>query len=541
MTALARAPSGPPSPEPILPADRGSRPSDYNKKKIELNGPVWQLNDPLKHDFVVDWTRLGFTHRGLVEATADFMTDLIMKSSASNVVNHYRAICRVKTIPSFRHWNESPLINFRGPLLHTWFYEARDGGGWSRGELSHVQRWFTFCARREGSGIAEVSARTVGAITIGGDPKAVAVLKSDPKAGPLDDAETTALLQSLAAARETRSIDLQGLAAVWLCVILGPNPRTLALLREEDFRRIDGRHPELSVPRIKGKDAEGRTQFRRRKLDEVAAGLLEELIAENAASRLANPWSDDAFGRALFPRLKPRAAVLGRPQHAYAMHRTPHGMGLLIARTVERLKVISPRTGAPLTAGPRRFRYTFATRLLREGASPNVIADLLDHSDLQTVQVYLNLRGDIVDKLDQAMAMELAPIAQAFLGTLVPSEADAVRGGTRASRIFAGEAADGIGTCGSHSFCGLAAPRACYTCVKFQPWIDGPHDVVLRLLLGDREERRTRGLDGRIVSMNDNTILAVADVIRRCEEAKQALPQIAGTSAVAPDSVEEGD
>ncbi|ACS43104.1 Hypothetical protein MexAM1_META2p0192 (plasmid) [Methylorubrum extorquens AM1] len=32
--------------------------------------------------------------------------------------------------------------------------------------------------------------------------------------------------------------------------MLGPNPRMLSMMREEDFRRVDGRHPELCVPRI---------------------------------------------------------------------------------------------------------------------------------------------------------------------------------------------------------------------------------------------------------------------------------------------------
>lgn len=527
MTAVARR--LPPIADIVVPADRGKRPNDYYGDEIELNGPIWKLNDPDKDRLAIDWKRLGIRHRGLVEATADFMVDLILSTSASNAANHFDRICAVTKLRAFRLWNEAPLPHFRGELTHTWFYEARDSGSWSKSQLSYALRWFMFCAKREDSGIAEFAARTLGAITIGGGPKAVAVLKLDPKSGPLDDAETTALLQAVAAARATKSIPLKGLAAVWLCIILGPNPRQLSLLREEDFRRIDGAHPELSIPRIKGKDARIRQQFRQRKLDEVAASLIEELIAENAARRLAEPWTDEQFGRALFFRDSHRKNLLGRPRHEYAMHATSIEMGRLVEKTVMSLEVHSPRTGKTLAAGPRRFRYTFATRLLREGASPNVIADLLDHSDLQTVRHYLNLRGDIVDKLDAAMAMDLAPIAQAFLGTLVASEGEALQGTTRTSRIFAATndpTDEAVGTCGSLSFCGLAAPRACYTCVKFQPWIDGPHDAVLRTLLSDREERRARGLNGRIVSMNDNTILAVADVIRRCEEAKGTVPQI---------------
>ena len=524
MTAglLARRPIA----APLIPQDRGTR-IDYHRTEVHLNGPVWMLNDQVEN-MRIDWTRLGLNHRGLLEATADFMVDRIVSSSASNVENHFRAICRLQRLETFRAWSGAPLPQFRPELTHACFYEARDRAGWSRGELSHLQRWFVFCAHREGSGVAAASARILGGTTIGGDPKAVAVLTSDPREGPLDDAETTALLQALIAARKDRSIELAGLAAVWLCVILGPNARHLALLREEDFKRIDGRHAELAVPRIKGKDAVGRQDFRRRKLDDYAADLIEELIAENARRRRTAPWTDERFAFALFPRETPRTEVLGRPQHAYAMHRTPGEISRLVSGTVARQGVVSPRTGESLAAGPRRFRYTLATRLLREGASMEVIRDLLDHSDLQTLAAYVNLRADIVEKLDLALALELAPVAQAFMGTLVTDENSALRGNTRTSRIFALDretcTPEAVGTCGSFSFCGLAAPRACYTCVKFQPWIDGPHEVVLRTLLSDRDERRSRGLDGRLVSMNDQTILAVADVVRRCAEFGAPLP-----------------
>jgi hypothetical protein len=74
-----------------------------------------------------------------------------------------------------------------------------------------------------------------------------------------------------------------------------------------------------------------------------------------------------------------------------------------------------------------------------------------------------------------------------------------------------------MGNCGEHGFCGLLAPIACYTCRSFQPWLDGPHDAVLEHLICERE-RLLAGSDVRIASINDRTILAVAEVIRRCDE-----------------------
>jgi hypothetical protein len=64
---------------------------------------------------------------------------------------------------------------------------------------------------------------------------------------------------------------------------------------------------------------------------------------------------------------------------------------------------------------------------------------------------------------------------------------------------------------------GPFAPLSCYTCVKFQPWKDGPHREVLDWLCADRERKEKDGLDPQIVGLHDATILAVADVVNGCE------------------------
>lgn len=155
-----------------------------------------------------------------------------------------------------------------------------------------------------------------------------------------------------------------------------------------------------------------------------------------------------------------------------------------------------------------------------EGHGELIIAELLDHSDTQNVGVYVESRPEIVDRIDRAVAMKLAPMAQAFAGMLVLDEADAERGDDPTSRIVhpgIGPSMQPMGTCGKQGFCGLNAPIACYTCRSFQPWIDGPHEAVLDHLLAERE-RLASSSDLRVASINDRTILAVAEVVRLCAE-----------------------
>lgn len=103
---------------------------------------------------------------------------------------------------------------------------------------------------------------------------------------------------------------------------------------------------------------------------------------------------------------------------------------------------------------------------------------------------------------------------------LIKNEADAVRGDDPSSRIMdprIDKSMQPMGNCGKHGFCGQLAPIACYTCAHFQPWLDGPHEAVLNHLIAERDRMLTTA-DMRIASVNDRTILAVAEVVRQCQE-----------------------
>ena len=184
----------------------------------------------------------------------------------------------------------------------------------------------------------------------------------------------------------------------------------------------------------------------------------------------------------------------------------------------KKLNVYSERTGELLNLSTRRFRYTLGSNIAREGKGELIIAEALDHSDTQNVGVYVKNLPDVVERIDKAVAIQLAPLAQAFQGVLIESEGDAERGNDKSSRIGNGEV--NVGNCGSYGFCNALAPIACYTCKHFQPWIDGPHEVILDQLLRKRDEVLKNTEDIKIASSNDRLILAVGQVIRRCADEK---------------------
>ena len=208
----------------------------------------------------------------------------------------------------------------------------------------------------------------------------------------------------------------------------------------------------------------------------------------------------------------------GEPD-GFEYHRTTQAIADLLERTLRRLSVMSERTGQPLHITAIRFRRTVATRAAMEGHGELIIAELLDHTDTQNVGVYIEARPEIVERIDRAVAMYLAPMAQAFAGVIIDDESQAKRAGDPSSRVCDPRFSSSMkpmGNCGKHGFCGFLAPIACYTCVNFQPWLDGPHEAVLDYLIGERD-RLAAQTDLRIASVNDRTILAVAEVVRLCE------------------------
>ena len=107
----------------------------------------------------------------------------------------------------------------------------------------------------------------------------------------------------------------------------------------------------------------------------------------------------------------------------------------MLGDALRSINVQSERTGKRLHFTAVRFRRTIATNAAIEGKDVRTIAAILDHSDTQTANVYISVVPEIVERIDKAVAMDLAPLAQAFKGKLIDSEQHATRSGDPSSRI----------------------------------------------------------------------------------------------------------
>ncbi len=405
----------------------------------------------------------------------------------------------------------SLLANFRATLT--------SDTEWRLGALSaFIKKWHSLGV----PGVTDDAVRFLKDIRLKGNRKGVAVLTMDPLVGPLTNVERSAVQAALNDAFAAGKVTLDEYLLAWLCLLLGQRNIQFALLKVCDISEVvksDGsREYVLRVPRVKQEGAAARREQFKERLITPSIGKMLLAYADSVRERFDSEaeFPDDPAQAPLFPQKG--ATKMDRPDFHY--HTSPMALGVRISSIFEALQVYSERTGEPIKVTSKRLRHTVATSAAREGHGELIIAELLDHSDTQNVGVYVKATPEIVERIDRALALRMAPLAHAFAGTVIRNESEAIRGDDPTSRIVDprfDEKMKPMGNCGRNGSCGFLAPISCYTCKSFQAWVEGPHEAVLAYLLAERE-RLVMEADARIATVNDRTILAVAEVVRQVRE-----------------------
>lgn len=361
-------------------------------------------------------------------------------------------------------------------------------------------------------------------LRIKGNEKGRAVQSQCPDDGPLTDNEMQGIVESTTHCFAANVLTLTEAAMLMTFAMTGRRPSQVSALKLKDLVSLGGKF-FINFPRAKQRNMGWRSSFKKFLVIEDLWLMLNEqakyvrsMFATILDVKVMSVHLDGELP--LFPNLKEDLASVRDSEFLKSdrLHIPASEISRIVVEAGEKINVISERTGRPLHLNPSRFRYTLGTNLAGEGKGVYVIAEALDHSDIQNAGVYVKNLPDIVERIDKAVAMQLAPYAQIFRGAVISSEKQAFRGGDRSSRISDGHV--NLGSCGSYGFCGALTPVACYTCAHFQPWMDGPHERVLDGLIRERERVKDLTGDLKVVSANDRLIYAVSDVIHRCRVAK---------------------
>lgn len=346
-----------------------------------------------------------------------------------------------------------------------------------------------------------------------GNTKGEAVRTLDPVKGPLCEEEYNALYSAVNAAYGSGEFPLWALLLTRLFLACGGRVSQYASMKVCDFD-IDTR--VLRLPQAKTGYEHTRISFLDFDISPQTAALMAEYFEE------LSQYDDDWREGPLFPVevVMPRGPRVRKHSEGdlFFRHCLPSILGERITNLLEDIAPPTSRLdNAPLPVNTQRFRYTFGTRMAEEGASEMLIANRFGHVDLQQVKVYVAASAKIVKNYDAALSKLLAPLAMAFKGRIVESEDSSTLGGAPGSRIRDFRvSSEGLGSCaGQGKQCGFNKPVACYSCFRFEPWLDAPHEKVLLRLEADR----TRWSDDeRMAAVNDEPIRAVREVIALCAE-----------------------
>lgn len=374
---------------------------------------------------------------------------------------------------------------------------------------------------------------------IQGNEKGAAVASGCPESGPYTDLEMAALLDwaNLAVAR--RNIAFEDYAYLLTLAMTARRPVQIAALRGRDLVRESGKGAplfRLNIPRAKQRGLAFRSAFRSLPILEDLNLVLRQQHRESVNAVSA------AIGLELEPALASEVPIFLNRERLKEVGDVDELRDLLMGRAPDRLHAMtasldsalqrcakattarSERTGEFIRLSATRFRHTRGTKLRREGFGAFIIAELLDHSDIQNVKVYTENTAQEAVVINELVGAQLAPFAQACLGRLVHSEREAIRGDDPRSRV-PNDRQHAVGTCGNYGFC-ASGYRACYTCYHFQPWVNGPHEEVLTDLYAEKERTRSAGCAAVIVNANDQLILAVEHCVAMCKEARGSAPEM---------------
>jgi integrase len=443
-------------------------------------------------------------------------------SSAHSSNMHTYMLHMLRSVKS-KKIDEVALINYRATLSKDNEYYL----GTIRGFL---RKWHDLGY----SGISDDVIELLAGWTIKGNVKGDVIKRLDPTRGPLTDLELQGFNEGAIQAFERDAISLTDMAMGLAISNTGRRPIQISHLRLKDILQGKNQRGDetylLNMPRAKQRATDFRKQFKQFSITSelwvILTAQAEHVVRSVESAIGFELQKQDRLEIPLFPDMTEltdsatpisiKAALMTDLLHIKSAKVTE-----VCKMIAENAGLYSERTGKPLNISSSRFRYTTGTRAAREGFGIMVIAELLDHADNQNAGVYIKNIPEHVASLDKAVGYQMARYAQAFSGVLVDSESEARRGDDLNSRVKA--SGDGIGTCGSYGFCGAGVPIPCYTCMHFQPWLDGPHESVYEDLISERVRLLDVTGDKQIAAVNDRSILAVADVIQRCASRKEEL------------------
>lgn len=484
------------------------------------SGLAFSPNDDLWHwiDGVfrvrLDFSRLGAAEQFPVASLKYALHVFVKLNAPTYAENLFNTFMHFLTLRDGR----SALTSLSVAEVSAYAERLQEHEKWRLGTLSILlQKWHAL----ELPGVDDECVQYLRERRKPGNVKGAAVRQRDPVEGPFSEEEYTTLYKAVDAAYGAGTIPRWVIVLFRLLFAAGGRISQYASLKAKDIEADNGKFI-LHLPQVKTRLEHSRASF----VSFDISPQTGRLALEHIESQRNDDWDNNA---PLFPvgEVMPRGpkTQLRGPEDPFYGHCTRDQLSRRFSQILSGIAPATARLGFDqMPVNPKRFRPTFGTRLVDEGASRTVVAHLLGHADLQHVDVYFEQSPAGLANMNAAMEPTLGPVARCFQGRLIEGKEQATQKDVPGSTIIDFRASTkGLASCaGSTKACAFEKPVACYTCFRFEPWLDGPHAAVLARL--EREREKWSG-DPRMAAINDTAIIAVKEVIAECARAQAQQPE----------------
>ncbi|CUS47492.1 MAG: phage integrase family protein [Idiomarinaceae bacterium HL-53] len=289
------------------------------------------------------------------------------------------------------------------------------------------------------------------------------VLMEMANRGPLTISEQRIFKEALAKVdpKQLSLIELQGMVGLKIAQVLGARDVQVVKIQFKHLGVSDEGKPYLLLPRAKQRGYKNNNKHKKRPITHSLNDLISTLKRryEEASGKKKN--GEDFLLCNLTPRSGlPTKKRLNRPGYMRRRLDFERALGL-------NFKVTN-----------RRLRKTFCTQLIAKGTPLKVVAELMDHSDLQQLEVYYRHTHHIARKLNDVLRAEASDLLDAFEGKVVAPE-DASQVGQQIFAPSSDQKLHLIGSCGSATPCSLNPPLSCYGCSSLEAFEDADHKGVV--------------------------------------------------------------
>ncbi|WP_259524306.1 site-specific integrase [Shewanella baltica] len=371
-------------------------------------------------------------------------------------------------------------------------------------ELNRVRLWYRLGVKLKLPMFQKVVIDALRKLKLAGSVKGLDVLIYIEGKSPLNSnqlGDLRQLLQHYSTHFEVGESNYWRLAATWVFITLGVRPCQLQQLMITDLavhtsttsQNLEINTYLLNVPSSKKRNEPPRTRFKSRPIPAFLGKILVNLKEFNIEWLNNNGHSVEANFVPLF--MPTSHFELRKPRSRHSAFEYCFSTQVIylapdfLLKHLNILQVEKRDATVDLKINPRRLRKTFATHAAACGTPAMVLAELLDHEDMQHVMIYYKLGANFAIKINRIYHDQFGSILDFFKGKITFKE---LNDNNKNQQVFGPEGLRrlvGIGFCSKETRCRLVPPYSCYTCVKFEACNNkGLHEEVLNVMVKDVEQ-----------------------------------------------------